>query len=261
MECKICKNNTQHIFDGKILNKYKAKYFHCKNCGFLFVENPFWLNEAYKNAINDTDTGVLARNIKLSKKIGVFLFFFFGKNYYYLDLAGGYGIFTRLMRDIGFNFCWQDKYSKNLFAQGFEYKESGEIELITLIECFEHFTNPIEEIDKIFKMSPNLLFTTETLPTLPPQPNQWWYYGLEHGQHISFYQQKTLSFLAKKFNKYYFSYNNIHVFTDKKINPFYIKLIFKSQKFLYYFVEKNMKSKTFEDMIYLKKEYDQNKIR
>ncbi len=38
----------------------------------------------------------------------------------FLDYAGGYGVFTRLMRDIGFDFYWHDPYTQNLFANGFE---------------------------------------------------------------------------------------------------------------------------------------------
>jgi hypothetical protein len=92
-----------------ILNKYDIKYYHCVNCGFLQTEESYWLNEAYDESINISDTGIMSRNIHLSKITTLILYFFFDKNNKFLDFAGGYGIFTRLMRDIGFDFYWSDK--------------------------------------------------------------------------------------------------------------------------------------------------------
>ena len=48
--------------------KYQIDYFFCKNCGFLQTEKPYWLEEAYKDSINDSDTGYLQRNVLFSKK-------------------------------------------------------------------------------------------------------------------------------------------------------------------------------------------------
>jgi len=100
MKCKICRSNSNKIFNAIIINKYKIDYFKCDNCGFLQVEEPYWLEEAYKSPINDSDTGLLERNIYLSRKVSVILYFLFKKDGNYLDYGGGYGIFTRLMRDI-----------------------------------------------------------------------------------------------------------------------------------------------------------------
>ena len=57
------------------------------------------------------------------------------------NYAGGYGIFTRMMRDIGFDFYWLDKYADNLLTNGFEYNKKihKKIEAITSFESFEHF--------------------------------------------------------------------------------------------------------------------------
>ena len=69
MKCKICTQTTKQIFTAKILNKYDIKYYHCEYCGFLQTEEPYWLDEAYKDPITLTDTGYLQRNILLSKKL------------------------------------------------------------------------------------------------------------------------------------------------------------------------------------------------
>ena len=122
--CPICDSGRREIFTAEILHQYKIKYFFCDNCGFLQTEEPFWLNEAYSNAIADTDTGIVARNLSISKKLTCILYFLFNKEGKYLDVAGGYGLLTRMMRDIGFNFYWQDVYCQNIFAEGFEFNDT-----------------------------------------------------------------------------------------------------------------------------------------
>jgi len=251
MNCKICNSETQNIFAAKILNKYNIKYYHCYNCGFLQTEEPYWLGEAYQESINIQDTGLLSRNLHLSKQITVILFFLFNKKAKYLDFAGGYGVLTRFMRDIGFDFYWSDKYSKNLFARGFEYNENiKNIELITSFESLEHFVNPLEEIEKMLKTSKNILASTVLLPNPLPNPNEWWYYGLGHGQHISFYSIKTLKFIAQKYGLNLYSNGiNLHLLTIKKINRVYFRYLLRLNRFgLFLLCKKSMKSKTFNDM-------------
>ncbi len=120
MICKICNQKAKQIFTAHVLNKYDISYFYCEHCGFLQTEEPYWLDEAYKDSINISDTGYIQRNILLSEKLTVLLSLFFDKNGKFLDYAGGYGVFVRMMRDVGFDFYWDDKYTTNLFARGFE---------------------------------------------------------------------------------------------------------------------------------------------
>lgn len=223
MKCKICQSKTKKIFQAKILKKYDIQYYQCENCEFIFVEESYWLEEAYKEPIYNKDTGILARNSRISKVVAVILFCFCDKNAKYLDYAGGYGILTRLMRNIGFDFYWADKYSSNLFARGFEYNPADKIEAVTIIECFEHFTNPIEEIENLLKISRNIIFTTELLPKPAPKPQDWWYYSLDGGQHISFYSKKTLEYIAEKYGLHFYSISSVFIFTEKRIS--FLKLL------------------------------------
>ena len=256
MSCKICHNKVNRVFSSKILNKYNIDYFYCKNCGFLQTEEPYWLKESYNESINITDTGIMARNIYMSKISSGVIYFFFDKRAVFVDYAGGYGIFTRLMRDFGFNFYWHDPYTKNVLARGLEYTSKiKNIELLTTFESFEHFVNPVKEMNKMFSISKNILFSTELLSNPIPKPEEWYYYGLDHGQHISFYSSKTLKFIAQKYNLNVYSMGTIHLLTEKKINPFF----FKSIKFLACLdlfnklLKKKMPSKIISDNILLKK--------
>ena len=140
-EFKKGESSADKMFDAKIMNKYSIDYFYCSNCGFLQTQAPYWLEESYKHSINLEDTGILHRNVRLSKITSLLLLFLFKKNDKFLDFAGGYGLFTRLMRDRGLDFYWHDPYTRNLMARGFEYDDnSGPVSLITSFECFERLS-------------------------------------------------------------------------------------------------------------------------
>lgn len=247
MKCRLCNNKANEKFDAKVLDKYNIKYYLCPNCNLLQTEEPYWLEEAYSNSINDTDVGLLNRNIQFAEKVKVLIYYLFERNGKFLDYAGGYGIFTRLMRDIGFDFYWNDPYTENLFAKGFKY-DNQNIELITTFESFEHFVNPLDEIKKITEISKNIIFSTTMVPRQIPMPKDWWYYGLEHGQHVSLYSRKTLIFIAKELGLNFYSCSkNLHLFTEKNINNYFFEILFKKSKFFSKSINKKMQSKTFTD--------------
>lgn len=227
MQCLICKNNNlRKEFSHIVLKKYNINYFFCSECGFLQTEKPFWLNESYDSPINLSDTGYASRNLNLAKRTWLLFFVLFGKNQKYLDYAGGYGLLTRFLRDFGLDFYVYDKYTKNLFAQKFDFKNE-KIKAISCFECFEHFSDPIIDIEKILLISKNVFFSTTLIGDTAPNQD-WWYYGFEHGQHISFYSLKTLKYIAKK-NKLFFYSNkrNFHLFTERKISNFLFLTLIK----------------------------------
>jgi hypothetical protein len=237
------------------MNKYLAEYLICPNCKFLFAGDPSWLQEAYKSAINLTDTGLVDRNIYFHKILSVIVFLLFNRKEKFLDYAGGYGMFTRLMRDTGFDFYWFDPYCENLLSKGFEYNLNSKekAEAVTVFEVFEHLENPLPEIEKMMSYSSNIFFSTELLPFPIPEPDNYWYYGFEHGQHISFYTPVTLSFIAKKYGLKYYCLGNLHLFSARNFSLSYLRALKKGAKFLYPFVKMNMNSRTFEDHLKLKK--------
>jgi len=138
MKCKICKKEADPLFNALVLGKYDVKYYSCIHCGFVFTEEPYWLNEAYKNAINLNDTGLMQRNLHFSRVLSTVLYFLFDAKAKYLDYAGGYGIFTRLMRDNGFDFYWSDPYCENILVKGFEC-ENANTKSFLLLSAFEVF--------------------------------------------------------------------------------------------------------------------------
>jgi hypothetical protein len=257
MNCKICDGSLIPTFKTAVLKKHQVQYFQCENCNFVQTENPYWLKEAYNNAINLSDTGLVLRNTRYSRIITSLICIFFNKKQKFIDYAGGLGLFTRIMRDIGFDYYWMDLYAKNELARGFEYKKGEKYHLITCFECFEHFNNPIEETKKILELSENLIFSTELIPKPLPKIDDWWYYAPEHGQHIAFYSKKSFEILAQKLSLNYYNLDNIHILTKKNLGlKAKILLTNKYSKHILYFLsfifENTIKTKTFEDMKNLK---------
>jgi hypothetical protein len=251
MKCKICGQSCEKHFSALVLEKYQVNYFFCQKCEFLQTEEAFWLEEAYREPINLSDTGLLSRNIYFSKVTATLIYSLFNKDAAFLDYAGGFGIFTRLMRDIGFDYYWYDPYTQNLLAKNYEYDLNRpiEIELMTVFESFEHFVNPLEELETMLRVSKNILFSTMLLPIPTPEPSQWWYYGFEHGQHVSFYSPKTLKVLVHKYDLHLNTHGNLHLITTKKINPMIFRVLkMAAIRGLSAYVSKRMKSRTSEDM-------------
>lgn len=252
--CPICRSSGRHQFTAQVLNKYQANYFLCGACEFLWVDSPHWIEEAYSSAIADSDTGLVMRNLEISRKLSSLLYGGFGErgSGRYLDAAGGYGLLTRLMRDNGFNFYWQDKYCLNALARGFEFsKNMGQCEAITAFEVLEHLLDPLSFIEESLKEvgAKSFIFSTELYEGAPPDPNDWWYYSLKTGQHIGFFSKKTLDHLADRLGMTYFGANGLHLFTNKSFNLTKVK--FFTNRYFSYLVARWARyclgTKTFSD--------------
>ncbi|MCM1038223.1 MAG: class I SAM-dependent methyltransferase [Ruminococcus sp.] len=234
MICPICADMGKKIFQGKIMHKYTISYYQCPVCGFVYTEEPYWLEEAYTDSITNIDTGMMQRTIDNVLTANAIVHNFFDTKASFLDYGGGYGIFTRMMRDLGYNWLWYDKYSDNYAARGFEYKRQEKIELITAFELFEHFDRPIEEITHLFTISRSVLFSTLIYDQdfAYKDFEKWWYYVPETGQHIGFYSQRTLEYIARKFHVFYYKISDgMHLFSEHKINSVQFNILIKSKVF------------------------------
>ena len=205
MPCKVCRATAISFGKAHVLDKYLVQYFRCDRCGFIQTEEPYWLTEAYSEAITKSDLGLIGRNVSLAGLVKLLIVGMFDYHSKFLDYGGGYGMFVRLMRDAGLDFYLYDQYCPNLFGKGFaveaaEATVNESFELVTAFEVFEHLVDPMRDIERMRQFSPSILFTTTLVPTPPPAPGEWWYYGLEHGQHVALYSYETLSIIAKHFD-------------------------------------------------------------
>jgi hypothetical protein len=218
MNCRLCDSRLEDSFAKSSIFGQEVEYFGCATCGYVQTENPTWLEEAYASPINASDTGIMARNISNVGLVLATLTLMGERKGTVVDYAGGHGFLTRLLRDKGVDAFWADPYSDNLVARGFEYTKQGDpAPLVTAFEAFEHFVQPVEEMKKLLGIAPNILLTTSIIPEPVPKPNDWWYYGLDHGQHIGFYRVQTLQYLANKFGLQLLTDGtSTHLFSQKK---------------------------------------------
>ena len=226
--CPICGSRSAAAFVAVVLSKHEATYNQCEDCGYLYALNPHWLSEAYSSAIADTDTGLVKRNFALSAKLAAILYFNLSErgDSQCLDFAGGYGLLTRLMRDYGFNFYWHDENCTNLLATGFGADRDFQCRFVTAFEVLEHVEEPLSFIRTLMNKTgaSTLVFSTLLYEDRVPDPATWWYYGFSTGQHIGFFQKRTLEFIAEKLSLRFYSSNKVHILTTKKMNRFALKI-------------------------------------
>jgi hypothetical protein len=229
MKCPVCQNNMCKSFTAIVLKKHKVNYFHCAGCGLVQTEKAYWLDEAYSAAIAASDTGLVMRNISLGSKLAALLYTYFKPKESFLDISGGYGMLTRFMRDCGFDYYWEDPFCANLLARGFESdKAKKPFHVLSAFEVLEHIANPLDFIETNLKRynCRNFIFTTELYQGQKAPNQDWWYYAFNTGQHISFYQKRTLEIIAQKLNLNFYTINGLHIFSEQKFKTsLYLKLI------------------------------------
>jgi len=136
-----------------------------------------------------------------------------------LDVAGGYGLLTRMLRDRGFDAYSTDAYCKNLFATHHEPHTNFQADLLLAFEVLEHVEDGLAFLADLFERygCRTLVFSTTTFEGSVPPP-EWWYYAFETGQHISFYQPRTLQMLANRLGVRYLRLRSgLHLFTDRPL--------------------------------------------
>ena len=198
MNCPICGSKTAFYQEVIVLTRYKAKLLRCKECLFIYFDQPTWIEESYSKSISILDTGLVRRNFHLSRKLYVLIRYLLNGAFKGLDFGGGTGLFTRSMRDFGVPYFWQDKYTQNIHACGYEYCPQETYQIISCIELLEHIQNPIDTLKELsLKHNPDyIFFTTETHQGAPE--SNWWYLSLDTGQHISFYHKKNINTARRK---------------------------------------------------------------
>ncbi len=230
--CKVCDRPSKFFATAELLSKYKVTYYRCDSCGLIETEQPYWLSEAYSEAITASDIGLVSRNIEFAARTKVLLSIFFRESRKFVDYGGGYGMFVRLMRDWGFDFARYDKYCPNLFARGFDVESTQEtpFDLLTAFEVFEHLVNPVDDLGAMLRMAPSVFFSTCLIPKHnPPKPEEWWYYVRQSGQHVTLYTLESLRVLAERNNLHLLSAGDLHLFHDRQISKELFRLVSHSK--------------------------------
>lgn len=230
--CPICSTLMRPQSKRVLLGSYDVTYYFCDGCELIQTESPYWLEQAYSSAIAKTDTGILSRNLSNRDLLEPLLYVLFEAQGTYVDLGGGYGLLTRLLRDAGIECFSTDLYCENLFAADFEPAEGLRPNALFAFEVMEHIEQPLQFVAESFEKyhCSTLIFSTLDYGDTVP-PDAWWYYALETGQHISFYNQKTLNTLAESVScRYLRISDSYHLLTNLELSKRALSLVTNKRK-------------------------------
>ncbi len=217
-KCRLCGGATCKTFETTILASYKAEYYVCGICGLLQIDQPRWLQENFDLSVSMCDTGIVERNRMQARTLIMLLSLLRLGPGKFTDYGGGHGLFTRMMRDAGFDFRHYDPYSENIFARGFEYQVGQPVDVVTLFEVVEHLVNPKSTWEEIFRTFQPKLVVVSTETYRLPLHNDWWYLSKETGQHVSFYSALTFGHLGKLFGYHHVSLQNLHILSKTPLS-------------------------------------------
>lgn len=195
MDCKICGSSDLRVLE------LKDKYYYCNNCEAIFIDQKEIVapskekeryeghdnnhqNEGYVNMFEEFIENVIDPNLDLEAGDQV------------LEFGCGPGpVLADLLEEKG---AEVDRYDPYFFPE--KVFEQKKYDLITSTEVFEHFSDPIKEMNLLkshLKDNAYLAVMTSFHPG-PDEFSDWWYKW--DPTHIVFYNQRTFEYLASQFD-------------------------------------------------------------
>jgi Methyltransferase domain len=197
-DCRLCQGQCRKAFEARVLQKYKVCYSTCGNCGSLQTEAPYWLAEAYSDAVSHYDLDYLDRGLRVAElALGMSRIIRLPRDSVVLDYGAGAGITTQRLRDFGLKAFAYDKYTKNIFNPNLEWSGNEKPSLVIASEVFEHLPNPSADLQDIFASQPDFLLVTTCL--YRGQDKTWPYLGFDHGQHVFLFSPLAIKMVAERF--------------------------------------------------------------
>jgi len=211
--CRLCGGAVVPSFRKTLLHKYDVTFSKCGHCLSLQTETPYWLEEAYADDRPLTDCGMVTRTLDLAMKMDLVLSILgVGSAPPCIDTGGSLGLFSRMMRDRGYNFFRSDPYSRNFYVPFHDAEENKltSAAVVTAFEVMEHLSNPKLELNRLFLLSPDVFVaSTEVYRDQTPD---WWYYAPDIGQHVFFYSPSALQAIAECYQMHLISNGTLHLF-------------------------------------------------
>ena len=211
-KCKICNSETHQIIDKQITATYNV----CDNCTFIYKQKKFHLSyeqeeKEYSRHNNSLENIGYVNMFK--KVIDDFIIPLHIKGEV-LDFGSGpVPVFVEVMKDYGFSMHDYDAfYNKNDEYKNIKY------DLITSIEVFEHFSDPLKEIGHLVSLLNDdgyLLIKTFQRNMDLDEFLLWWY--KRDLTHIAFYNNEVFKYLENLYPIKFIKTNDRDVVIFKKV--------------------------------------------
>lgn len=134
-------------------------------------------------------------------------------------------MFTRMMRDRGFDCFWWDPWCDNHFARGFEARPGDTFDAATCSEVVEHSPAPMALLSALAGRARIVILTTDLIPAETPAPGEWSYYAPETGQHVSFLSRRALEVAAERLGLALSSAGNLHVLAPGRVPERFLRAL------------------------------------
>lgn len=249
--CRLCGAEARRVMRAPLGDR-EADYVRCSRCEYLAVRRPRRFEGPDEGKPSPLDTGRLERCLRHSRTVSTLLWLFYGREDRYLDYGGGHGLFTRRMRDLGFDFSVYDPHARNLHARGFSHEPdgSGRFRLVTLLEVIEHVRDPMTVIRKALGETrrPNLLLGTRLYGDTVPEPG-WWYYMRATGEHIGFLNRATLGYLGERLDlDVHTDGRSMHLLTERGLPGWPVRFCLRHGHRVFPWIRPWMGSRTQDDL-------------
>ncbi|MDM8533516.1 class I SAM-dependent methyltransferase [Clostridiaceae bacterium HSG29] len=213
-KCKICGSEClKHLYN----EKSNTNYYFCEVCEFVFqddneivsLEKEKEIYDLHDNSFESKGYVDMFENF-IDKAIKPFI----QNKGNVLDFGSGPGpVLAKILENQG----WNVKIFDPIYDDNDDYL-NYKYDLITSTEVFEHFSNPLKELEKISKLLNKngvLAIMTILRPKTMDEFKEWWY--IRDVTHISFYSQKTLYLMGKIFGLKMVYNDNKRLITFKKL--------------------------------------------
>lgn len=193
--CQICGVESVELVSYPVLDDHDATLRRCVGCGFMFVENPTWLDGTFSHELNDMDLGAVDRCQVVLDFVEVLARTERVRSGRMQDWGGGYGLMTRMARDRGLDCVNFDPYVRPLFAGPAQVTSPVNADITVASEVFLHLRSPLEVLRGLLELSPVVVVTA----VVPPRDVtvDWWYLMPSSGQHVAFFPTDTLVRMAE----------------------------------------------------------------
>lgn len=177
-----------------VLAAHQAQLRSCRECSFLFVDDPTWLEGSFDSRLHRMDVGSVDRSMLVARYVRGLVWLMRERELDVLDIGGGDGFLVRQLRDSGINARYSDPFAEPVVDVGEPVTETDCFDLGLMSEVALHFTDPVEAFGRALEQCESVLFTAVVPPV--PVPSGWWYLMPDTGQHVAFYTPTAISRLA-----------------------------------------------------------------